>query len=318
MAKLYDWGDGKGKVHTKSKAEHDAAVKAQTDAKGRVAPPPSGTYDPNLDFQQGAETRGYENTLDDATTRGQDLDFDLGIGRSIYDRDKTRTGEDYDTGKAAIERSSGRSLSDLLLNRSRTGEDYQTTLTDLTRNYQRLGDSQNQQINKAGAEATGGAYAQSARKRAANQELDKAPIDLAYNRFMTDSGTSETRLGEDKATSLSDLLTGRTRQDEDLDTNWGNTSLGYTRAKRDLGSTVTRAGDEHSAFGLDIDTARQMQWGGQAVSGAGTPITNPAPVGAAPAKGLSTTSIGAGPGFTASKKKKKGRVVTYSNSVGGP
>jgi hypothetical protein len=312
-AKLYDWGDGKGKIHTISKAQHDANVKAQRDAKTRVAPPPLGYYDPNLDAQEGAESRAYANTIDDAIARGQDLDFDLGLARNQYDISKGRTKEDYDTGVASVERSAGRSLSDLLTSRARTGEDYQTTLADLQRNYDRLANTQGEQTRKAGAEATGGAYAQSARKRAANQALDKSPIDLAYNRFVQDSSTSETRLGEDKALSLADLLRGYTRSGEDLDAGLGQTGLNYTRVTRDLGKTVTRAGDEHSAFGLDIGNARQLQWGGQAVTGAGTPVGSPTPV----AKGVST--IGAGPGFPNSrKKKKKGRVVTYSNSVGGP
>ena len=314
-AKKFDWGDGNGKIHTISKADYDA----QQAAKRRVADPPAGTYDPNLDAQQNAETRSWENTTDDVRTRGLDLGVDLGIARDTYDINKGRLGEDYDTSKAATERSYGRSLSDLLQTRGRSGEDYGNTLTNLQRNYDTLANTQGEQTRKAGAEATGGAFAQSARKRAANQALDKAPIDLAYNRFMQDSTTSEGRLGEDKQTSLAGLLTNFNRGGQDLDRGMGQTDLNYSRATRDNTLTGTRADDAHTGFGLDINNAKQFSWGGQAITGAGTPV-NPKPVGgSSPTSSPAPTSIGAGPGYPKSKKRKgKGGVVTYSNSVSGP
>lgn len=322
MAKptLYDWGDGKGKVHTKSKADHDAAVAASKGQTTGTAAPPLGYYDPNLDAQQRAETRGFENTSDDIGTALARAGVDLAATTARYGTDTTRAGEDYASGVAATERGAGRSLSDLILARGRTGEDYKTTLANLQRSYDTLANTQGEGARKAGAEATGGVYAQAARKRAANQALDKAPIDTAYQRFMADSTTSENRLGEDKATSLADLLRGYNRTTEDLGWNQGQAGLGYTRQTGDLQTQLQRASDEHTAFGQDIDTARQMQWGGPAVvsttikpqPGPSSPTSSPAPT----AQGQTLT---AAPGLPGVKKKKgKGRVVTYTASVGGP
>lgn len=320
MAAKYDWGDGKGKIHSISKADHDKNVAAQRAAKTRVAAPPAGSYDPNLDAQKRAETRGYENTLDDLDQAGEYAGIDLGIAKDSAGISKTRNLEDYTSAKSGVERSSGRSLTDLLTNRTRGGEDYKTSLSNLQRTYDRLGTAQGEQARKAGAEATGGAFAQAARKRAANQALDKSPIDLAYNRFMADSGTAETRLGEDKQTSLDDLLRGYTRGDQDVDRDLAATTLGFTRQTRDYETTRQRAGDEHDAFGQDIDTAKQYQWGGEAFTGAGTPVKDPfAPAATTvkPPKAPAST-LGAGPGFPNSKKKRRGRTVTYTAQTGAP
>jgi hypothetical protein len=270
--KKFDWGDGNGKIHSLSKADYDAQQKAKRDAKGRVTDPPPGTYDPNLDAQEHAETRAYGNTIDDVATQRLYGGIDLGIATDQAGTQKTRNLEDYNAQTGALNTSSGRSLSDLLLGRTRTGEDYNTNLAALDRQYQQLGSSQDQAARKAGAEATGGAFAQSARKRAANEAIDKAPIDTAYQRYVTDSQTNQNRLGEDTATGLADLMRGYKRGDQDVDSSLGQTSLNYQRSMDALGDTETRAGDEHSAFGQDIKTAKQMSYGGPAVTGAGTPV----------------------------------------------
>jgi hypothetical protein len=314
---LYDWGDGNGKIHTISKAQHEANVKAKTTT--GTAAPPLGYYDPNLDAQQRAETRAFENTTDDIGTATGRAGADLAIGTSRYGTEKTRAGQDYGTAVQGVERDAGRSLSDLILQRGRSGEDYQKTLGDLQRNYQTLANTQGEATRKAGAEATGGAYAQSARKRAANQALDQAPIDTAYQRFTADSQTAEGRLGEDKANSLASLLQGYNRANDDLDWNQGSAALGYERQTGDLSTQLQRASDEHTAFGQDIDTARQMQWGGPAVTSTIKPQPGPSSPTSSPAPTTQGQTLTAAPGLPGVKKKKgKGRVVTYTASVGGP
>jgi hypothetical protein len=326
MAKLYDWGDGKGKVHTKSKADHEKALSDSKAAANRVTDPPSGYYDPNLDVQQRDEQRAFDRNSDDLNLSGARAGVDLGFQTARTGIEKTRTGEDYDTGVAGIERGAGRSLSDLLQARTRGGEDYQSSLGGLQRSYDRLANTQGEAARKSGAELTGGVFAQSARKRAENQALDKAPIDLAYQRFTQDSNTSEGRLGEDKATSLADLLRSRTRADEDVNWNQGQAGLGYERTTTDIGTALERAGTDHSNFQQDIKGAKQFQWGGQAITGTGAPATTikaPTPaVAPSPTSSPAPTSITAAPGApgvkTTKRRSGKNRVVTYSNSVGGP
>lgn len=295
-------------------------------ASNRVTDPPSGYYDPNLDVQQRDEQRAYDRRTDDLNLAGERAGADLGFQTERTGIDKGRVGEDYDTGVAGIERGAGRNLSDLLQQRMRTGEDYQRSLSDLQRSYDRLGSQQGELARKSGAEETGGVYAASAAARAENQAHDKSPIDQAYQRFMQDSATSEGRLGEDKKSSLDELLRGRTRSDQDLDWNQGQAGLGYERTTTDIGTALERAGTDHANFGQDIRAAKQFQWGGEAITGAGTPATTikaPTPTQpATPTSSPAPTSITAAPGAPGVRKTTrrsgKNRVVTYSNSVGGP
>jgi hypothetical protein len=325
MATKYDWGDGKGKVHSKSKADHANTVAASK----RVIDPPSGYYDPNLDVQQRDEIRAYDRNTGDLNLAGERAGVDLGLQTKRTGEggiDRVRTKEDYDTGVGGIERGFGRSLSDLLQARTRGGEDYQSSLTNLQRSYDRLGSQQGELARKSGAEATGGVYAQSARKRAENQAIDKSPIDQAYSRFTQDSATSEGRLGEDKKTSLDELLRGYTRAGEDMDWTQGQAGLGYERTTSDIGTALERSDTDHKNFKQDIKAAKQFQWGGQAITGTGAPATTiKAPGATQPATPTSSpapTSITAAPGVKGVKKTTrkagKNRVVTYSNSVGGP
>jgi hypothetical protein len=313
----YKWPDG-----TWHSVKWEDTKRGQ--AESRPIDPPTGSYDPNLDVQGRAEGRAYENTLDDTGTNLRRAGEDLAVQTERYGIDKGRVGEDYDTSKAAIERSTGRSLTDLIQARTRGTEDYGTSLSNLQRQYTRLGNQQGEVSRKMGAEATGGVYAQAARKRAENQALDKAPIDLAYNRFIQDSQTSEGRLGEDKQTSLADLLRGRDRSVADLDWQQGANTLGYSRTTSDINTAATRAGDEHSAFQQDIATAKQLQYGGPGVTvPADHTVQAPAPTQpSSPTSSPAPTSITAAPGAPGVKKttRKQGRnrVVTYSNSVGGP
>jgi hypothetical protein len=289
MAKLYDWGDGKGRVHTISKAQHEKNV-AEQQANTRVLKPPPGTYDVGLDQQERASQRGLTDLIQDVAQGKERLSTDLGLGLTDIGTQRNRLGEDYTTGVGQVEQSYGRSLADLLTARKQGGEDYNANVGNLQRSYDRLGVQQGETARKAGALSTGGAFAQADRKRAENQALDRAPIDTAFQRFNEASALSESRLGEDKQTSLNDLLRGFTRGNQDLDTGTGQLGLNYNRSFEDLTGQQTRAEREAAAFGLDTAEARQAQYGGPVVTV--VPSTPKVPV----------------------KKPKKPKVVTYRNS----
>lgn len=197
--------------------------KGFTPFKAPVNPPP-GTYDPSIDAQVRASGRGYG-----------DLSQDYTVG-------KTRAQDDYLVATGDLTTSRDRSLSDLLAARSRAGEDYNANIAGLDRSYLRLGDQQTQAANAAGV-LGGGVLAQALAKRTANEAIDRAPIDTNYNRYLADSQTQESRLGQDYAENADKL------------------SLGLDRAYGTGGDqtiALARAGRENTQLGIDATEAR---WG---------------------------------------------------------
>jgi hypothetical protein len=276
MAAKYDWGDGLGKVHKISLNQHKANV-AGKGGKG-TAPAgkpivPTGSYDPGLDAQLFSTKRGLTDLVGLApnTDTGE---YGGTTGRDIdrATRDLTRQGgyyqQDYDTGVARTNQSAQRSLDDLLKTRDRSTADYGTSLTNLQRNYDILGSNQNANIRKAGV-ASGGAIQQAADKRTANQALDKAPIDTAYNRALEDSTTAQTRLGEDKTSALTDLLTTRDR-------GTGELGISTQRTINDLADQARIGIREEGASEQDIQNAKLAQFQ-QLYPGAKLPTTAKAP-----------------------------------------
>jgi hypothetical protein len=186
--------------------------------------PPPGTYDPDLDAQERAAQRGYGNTIED-------------VGRA-----RERASSDFGLGEGEIGRQYGENLSDLIKSRSQGTQDYQTNLQTIARDFSQLGNVQAQRGRQAGL---GGGFAmQAQRKRAANEAITRAPVDLGFQRFMEGSKLAETRLGEAKKREA------------------GQLGLGYSRGSEDLSTTQRRAGTELNAYLQDLSVARQAQYGG--------------------------------------------------------
>lgn len=245
---------------------------------GRQAPrgtaptsPPPGSYDPAIDAQVGAAGRGLADLLSDyvrdwgepgtalAGRQGQDyrlsqseLGRRLAEGLADLNLGSDRALEDLRLG-------SGRSLNDLMRDRTRGGEDYGESIAALGRRYQRLGDAQRQGTIAKGVQR-GGALAQALQKRAANQAIDRKPIDTGFQRFSADSSTAEQRLienrglaerriGENRA-----LGTGRLNQGYQFDLSGLNRS--YLRGGEDSATQLARAQRENTQFGLDANVQR--------------------------------------------------------------
>lgn len=141
--------------------------------------PPAGTYDPALDSQGRAASRGLLDLTQDTDTQNQ------------------RALSDLITGKENLTRQKNEGLADLL--RQRQG---------LDRSYGQLGNQQLQGARAAGVSG-GGALVQAARKRAANEAWDTQPIATAETRLkdQTDRqiaamGLDFQRGGEDRTTAL--------------------------------------------------------------------------------------------------------------------
>lgn len=283
--------------------------------------PPQGSYDPALDSALGQSNRGLRDLIADigegGTQRARALtDYATAMGQ--IEQQRGRNLEDYNTGTGNIETGYQRSLSDLLQQRERGTQDYGTNVSTLQRNFANLGIAQGEAQRKAGAMAGSGANLQAARKRAANEAIERAPIDTAYQRFMADSNTSQGRLGEDRTRNLADLLRAYNRGDQDLTTQGGQLSLAYGRQGEDWATALQRAQREAGAFADDTLEAKVAQFV-QNNPGQDVPFIP----GAFPASKIpnpNTLTAGPGvPGTTTKKKKTKlGTVVTYTNSVKGP
>lgn len=258
MAKLYDWGDGR-KIHMISLAQHQKNLQTTQDERRYLKPPP-GTYDPNLDAQERASGRGLKDLIADVAQARERGATDLGLGLTDLNTQRTQLGEDVASNRAALDVSYGRSLADLLKQREQGTQDYGSNIDTLQRNYQNLGVSQGENQRAAGAFGTSGAALQSARKRDTNQAIDRAPIDTAYQRFMDASQTTEGRLGEDRATSLQDLLTQTRRGEDALDVGGAQLPLSYRRSMEDLTTQQSRAERENTEFGIDTGAARVAQF----------------------------------------------------------
>lgn len=306
MAKLYDWGDGKGRVHTIPLNQHTDNVNAARVA--ALTPPPS-LYDPSLDAQLNASGRGLSDLIenigaDTGTQRVRSAD-DYAIAQAQLAQQRARDTQDYGSAVGSTNTSYGRSLADLLTTRSRGAENYQTSLANLSRQYQQLGDVQQQSAAKAGALEGSGAYAQAARKRAANQAIEQAPIETAYQRFTGDSALSEQRLGQDQSTALSNLLTQYTRGGENLDVQSGQLGQTYARQGQDYDTQLERAAREAGAFALDTANAKaaqasQLGWA-PTLPKAGATMT--------PAQGFAASQAAARRQQTAALRRAKKRVV---------
>lgn len=206
--------------------KRDVAKKGSLGGGTWVTPsrPPAGTYDPDIDAQERTAERQNRYNVED-----------VGRGRE-------RLVTDFGVGQQEIGRSYNEGLADLLTERTRAKQDYGTTLQTIARNFQRLGNVQAQQGRQAGL--SGGFEAQAAQKRAANEKLERAPVDLGYQRFQEGSKLAEQRLGEAR-----DRETGRLNVD-------------YRRGQEDFTTTETRSGEGLEAFRLDASAARQAQYGG--------------------------------------------------------
>lgn len=248
------------------------------DPVGRPQPlhvsPPLGRYDPAIDAQVRQADRGLSDVLsqyvtdygepgtalagrqgEDYTTALGDLRRQSGYSTEDINQSAGRSTEDVNT-------SSGRTLADLQQSRARAGEDYGTSLQTLARNYQRLGSSQTQNARQAGVQR-GGALAQALQKRAANQAIDKAPIDTNFSRFNTDNTTSQQRTSQDQATQLgrigADRSTALTRLGANTASGTNSLQTQYLRGGEDAATQLTRAQRENTQFGLDANDLRLYQ-----------------------------------------------------------
>ena len=122
-----------------------------------VPPPlPAGSFDPALDAQRRAATRGLGDLEQDIQTAG------------------VRDTVDYGLGRESIQRAQGRGNSDI-----------DAQLAMMQRGFQRLAGQQRQSIHAAGLGE--GARLQAAARRMANETVARQPLDVARTRLNEDA-----------------------------------------------------------------------------------------------------------------------------------
>lgn len=127
-------------------------------------PLPAGSYDPALDAQRRAATRGLGDVRQDISTGNVRDTVDYGLGREDILRDQRIAQEDYDRNRAMLQQS-----------------------------FQSLANRQRQQAAAAGV-LSGGIALEAARKRAAAQAQQQQVLDVGKQRFDENISTALGRL----------------------------------------------------------------------------------------------------------------------------
>lgn len=153
--------------------------------KPTIAPAP-GTYDPSLDAALRAAQRGLGDLTLDTEKAGERAD-----SQRILD-------------SGSVQRTSGRSLADLLRERGRATQDFSTQRDDTRRGYRQLGGRQAEAAASQGV-ASGGSLRAALAARSENQGRDIGRIDQSEGRFLEDSRLAEGRLTEDRDLALAEI-----------------------------------------------------------------------------------------------------------------
>jgi hypothetical protein len=199
-------------------------------------PPPSGTYDPNLDYQSGAGNRGLTQTQNDAQTLFEQGQENLGLGLGDLTRGRDRNLADLTTGRdrtlGDMTTGRDRTLFDLQTNLERGVDDYNLGTWQNNRQYGILGRQQAESAAKRGITSPG-LLGKSATVRAGNQALDQSLLNRQQTRLEQDVRTGQGRTNED-------FTYGSNRVNEDFTRN----------------STRTNEDFDRGSLGLNLNNAR--------------------------------------------------------------
>lgn len=164
----------------------------------RPALPPGEAYAPFgwaiTDARTGYD-RSQQDILDDARFRQQGYDIQVGGLQAQLAAEQGAAGADASAQNARIALNERFADEDFTRGSRINDEDFQRNLSDLARQYQFLGHSQEQRARQMGV-ASGGALAQSLAKRQANQEHDRQPLQIGHDRAAEALGISQSRAHE--------------------------------------------------------------------------------------------------------------------------
>lgn len=207
-------------------------------------PIPSGFYDPALDAQRNAASRGLNYLQQDVGLAGRRAQEDLG-----YETGQINLGADRGLQDLTLGRD--RSMADLSRDRGYENVDYGRNVEALTRNYGQLGRRQAEQSRRYGVTSSGIALL-SAAKRNENMGLERRDLDTGHERAQTGYQTALDRSAED-------WTIGSGRIGEDRASALGRAGTLYDRGVGDRGTQLARAQGEDAFYGLDIGEQKSYQ-----------------------------------------------------------
>lgn len=212
---------------------------------------PYGSYDPSIAAQRRAAKRGLSDLRDDTKTAdkwaGKDFQQSLNdIARKwTQGRRDTRLGFKRESQKLNFRRK------DLQRDAGRGRQDFSSKLSDIGRQFGRLGDSQKEARNAAGT-LYGGTGAAAAAKRAENQRFAEKPIEVAQNRMEQDLTTNLARIGVARGQLKQDTRTNLQRGKADTKRSRVLTKRDYKRGVFDRDRKEQRGIREQFAGDSDL------------------------------------------------------------------
>jgi hypothetical protein len=187
---------GANTLASQAAARRRAALGPVYTNQGQWTPPPpvipSAAYNPTLDIELEAGKRGTANTIEDLLTKRTRGDAGFAIDQGELQREEGEQGAAHDR-----------------------------ALKSIAQGFQRLGARQAEGANAAGV-LGGGALAQAAQKRAANEVQARQPVDIAYGQQQDANRRTLARL-----------------------------ALAHQQEGEDTGTGIGRAEREQTQFGID-------------------------------------------------------------------
>jgi hypothetical protein len=207
-------------------------------------PIPAGYYDPALDAQRDAASRGLVNLEQDIGLQGRWAQEDLGTARTDLTTQAGDATWDLQTGF-------NRSNEDLATQRGYEGVDYGRNVEMLTRQTAQLGRQQAEQARKYGV-TSGGIALLSAAKRDENMGLAQRDLDTAHQRAVSGFDTAGQR-------AAADYQGANYRIGRDLGTAETALATTYNRGVATRGDQLSRARAEDVFYGADVGQQKQYQ-----------------------------------------------------------
>lgn len=227
---------------------------------------PAGTYDPGLDAQRRAASRGLLYTQQDAERDNERASTAYTAGVEQSDTQRNWSLADLLTGKnrtqADLTTGHDRGKVDLATALGRSREDTGRLSEDLNRGFKELGAGQTAKAS-SGAFVDTGSIQAAGGARKENQTREQGVIDQGQQRFEQDNTLAGGRLDQDFGTGMSrsneDFSSNTSRTNTQFDWQKAGLANDYQYGVDDRASGLSRALAEDTFFGQDTEAAKMQQ-----------------------------------------------------------
>jgi hypothetical protein len=211
--------------------------------------PPWGSYDPALLAQINQSQRGLLDQLKDIRIGNRQARQDKRLSTRLAKRTTRQNLGELRYQKTETKINFRQDLQDLAIAKQRGTQDYNIALNNLGRKYANLASSQSQSANAAGL--SGGFAAASAAKRAANQAVERQPLDISQQRNLADIALKQQRDTGQFGRTMAHYGTLAQQQRQSLHTQLKGFRRSLHRTLRSSRLQKSRAIREQGFFGLD-------------------------------------------------------------------